>query len=148
MNLPVPYLLTGCRAVGCSRSTVLHSVCCLLHVLVRRMAYSLCVVCFTGLCSHSAALQHLQSSLQPVFTDNAPCQFNRSFAHYTVSKWRHVFWVGPWEIRKTTLKEFWKVTGCLFVETCSSFVISFVKCTKNSYTLAILQIEFLNNISH
>jgi hypothetical protein len=38
---------------------------CLLYVLVRRMAYSLCVVCCTGLCSHSAALQHVQSSAQP-----------------------------------------------------------------------------------
>jgi hypothetical protein len=68
MKLPVPYLMTSCCAVGCSRSTVLHSVCCLLHVLVRRMTYSLCVVCCTGLCSHSAALQHLQhlqSAAQP-----------------------------------------------------------------------------------
>jgi hypothetical protein len=68
MNIPVSYLLTGCGAVGCSRSTVQHSVCCLLYVLVRRTAYSLCVVCCTGLCSYSAALQHLQhlqSATQP-----------------------------------------------------------------------------------
>jgi len=41
---------------------------CLLYDLVRRMAYSFCVVCCTGLCSHSAALQHLQdlqSAKQP-----------------------------------------------------------------------------------
>jgi hypothetical protein len=56
MNLPVPYLLTGCGAVGFSSSTVLHAVCCLLYVLVRRTALSLCVVLCTGLCSHSAAL--------------------------------------------------------------------------------------------
>ena len=37
----------------------------LLYVLERRMAYSLCVVCCTGLCSHSDALQHVQSSAQP-----------------------------------------------------------------------------------
>ena len=65
MNLPVLYLLTGCGAVGFSRSTLLHSVCCLLYVLVRRTVYSLCVVCFTGLCSHGASLQHLQTSAQP-----------------------------------------------------------------------------------
>jgi len=65
LNLPVQYLLNGHGAVGFSRSTVLHAVCCLLYVLVRRTAYSLCVVCCTGLCSHSAALQHLQSAAQP-----------------------------------------------------------------------------------
>jgi hypothetical protein len=148
-------------------------------------AYSLCVVCCTGLCSNSAALQHLQSAVQPtarwyklklyvistysckcrpphynivwVFceveythaqTDDAPWQLNRSVAQGTVLKWRQVFWVCLWESRNTTLKEFWKVTGCLFVETCSVFIINFVNCAKNSYTFAILQIEFLNNIFH
>jgi hypothetical protein len=30
MNLPVPYLMTGCGVAGFSRSTVLKGVCCLL----------------------------------------------------------------------------------------------------------------------
>ena len=50
MKLPVPYLLTGCGAVGFSICTVLHAVCCLLFVLVRRTACCLCVVLCTGLC--------------------------------------------------------------------------------------------------
>jgi len=51
MNLPVTHLLTGCGAVGFPSSTVLHVVCWLLYVLVRRMAYSLCVVlCCVVLC--------------------------------------------------------------------------------------------------
>jgi hypothetical protein len=153
---------------------VLHAVCCLLYVLVRRMAYSLCVVCCTGLCSHSVALQylqhlqHLQRSAQPTsrwyrtklcvispynykcrepyynilrafceveYThaqkDDAPSQHNHSLAHETVSKWRQVFWVCPTDSRKTMLNELWKVTGCLFMETCRSFLIYFVKmCQK------------------
>ena len=43
MNLPVPYLLTGFGAVGFPSSTVLHAVCCLLYILVRRTTY--CFVC-------------------------------------------------------------------------------------------------------
>jgi len=51
MNLPVSHLLTGCGAVGFSSCTVLHVICWLLYVLVRRMAYSLCVVlCCVVLC--------------------------------------------------------------------------------------------------
>jgi len=44
MKLPVPYFLTGCGAVGFCSSTVLHAVCCLLCLLVRRTAYKLCFV--------------------------------------------------------------------------------------------------------
>jgi hypothetical protein len=52
MNLPVPYFLTACGAVDFPSSTVMHAVCCLLYVLVRRTAYRLCVVlCCVVLCT-------------------------------------------------------------------------------------------------
>jgi len=56
-------------------------------------------------------------------TDDAPCQLNRRFSHYTVLKWKQLFWVCWWESCDAALREFLKVTGCLSMETCSSFVI-------------------------
>ena len=93
MNLLVPYLLTGRGAVGFSRSTVVHGVCFFLYVLVRRMVYSLCGVCCTGLCSHSAALhhlQHLQSSTQPTsrcdrYKLSVICPYNCNLDHLIIN---------------------------------------------------------------
>jgi hypothetical protein len=65
-------------------------------------------------------------------TDDAQCQFNRRFAQGTVLKWRQEFWACPWESRDTTVREFWIVTGCLFMKACISFLINSVKvCWKH-----------------
>jgi hypothetical protein len=71
MNLPVPYLLTGCGAVGFSRSAVTNGVCCFLYKFKCR---SHCKI-YEVFCE----VEHTHAQ-----TDDAPRQLNRSFSHDTV----------------------------------------------------------------
>ena len=57
-----------------------RAVCCVLYrfVFTQCCFIELCVVCCTGLCSHSAALQHLQSCVLCVVPD---CVYSAAFQH-------------------------------------------------------------------